>query len=156
MAAAYLTTAQADTYFTTRLYTEKWDEAGETDKAAALLMASNAVDRCNFAGRRKVSDQERQFPRCYPPLSYLPNVSWYWPCDDTTPQAILDAVCEEALELLTRGNSKRRRMQKEGVSSFSLGGLSESYAQGVSSAQLLSFEAYELLRPYMATTAVVR
>ena len=55
---------------------------------------------------------------------------------------------EEALALLERGDSQRRKLQAEGVVSMNIGGLSETYAVG-SGRGLLSQEAKELLRPWL-------
>ena len=57
-----------------------------------------------------------------------------------------EACCEITLALLERGNSQRRKLQQEGVQSFTLGNMSETYAPG---AGLISQEAKELLRPWL-------
>ena len=79
-------------------------------------------------------DQTNQFPR-YP--------------DMEVPQTVKDACCEEALAILERGNSQRRRLQQEGVQSLSVGGLSETYVAGARGGGLISQEAKELLRPWL-------
>jgi hypothetical protein len=78
-------------------------------------------------------DQKLAFPR-YP--------------DEEIPETVKEACCEEALALLERGNSQRRKLQQEGVQSFTLGNMSETYAPGAGRG-LISKEAKELLRPWL-------
>lgn len=131
--SAYVTLEEANTYFASRLHAEAWTSATDTDKQKALDMATRAIDRTPVKGVKATYDQVNQFPR-YP--------------DTEVPQAVKDACCEEALALLERGNSQRRKLQAEGVTSVSIGGLSETYAVG-SGRGLLSQEAKELLRPWL-------
>ena len=130
---AYVTVEEAATYFASRLHSEAWTSAVDADKEKALTMATRAIDRTPVKGVKSSYDQANQFPR-YP--------------DTQVPQAVKDACCEEALALLERGNSQRRKLQAEGVVSMSIGGLSETYAVG-SGRGLLSQEAKELLRPWL-------
>lgn len=68
--------------------------------------------------------------------------------DTEVPEAVKEACCEEALAMLERGNSQRRKLQQEGVQSFALGNMSETYVAGAGRG-LLSQEAKELLRPWL-------
>lgn len=131
--AAYATVEEATTYFASRLHAEAWTSASAADKGKALSMATQAIDRQPLKGSKSDSAQTLGFPR-YP--------------DTEVPQAVKDATCEEALALLERGDSQRRKLQAEGVTSMSIGGLSETYAAG-SGRGLLSQEARELLRPWL-------
>lgn len=129
----YVTLEEANTYFESRLHAEAWTNASDADKQKALEMATRAIDRTPVKGVKTSYDQTNQFPR-YP--------------DMEVPQTVKDACCEEALAILERGNSQRRKLQAEGVTSVSIGGLSETYAVG-SGRGLLSQEAKELLRPWL-------
>lgn len=130
---AYVTTEEAEAYFANRLHADVWTEAGDAEKTAALTMATRAIDRLQLKGRKADPDQALAFPR-YP--------------DTEVPEAVKEACCEEALALLERGNSQRRKLQQEGVQSFTLGNMSETYAPG-GGRGLLSQEAKELLRPWL-------
>lgn len=131
--SAYVTLEEANTYFASRLHAEAWTNASDADKQKALEMATRAIDRTPLKGVKASWDQAHQFPR-YP--------------DTEIPQAVKDACCEEALAILERGNSQRRKLQQEGVQSFSLGNMSETYTPGAGRG-LLSQEAKELLRLWM-------
>ncbi len=132
--ASYVTAEEATTYFASRLHAEAWTAAADVDKQKALDMATRVIDRTPVAGVKAAYNQVNQFPR-YP--------------DAEVPQAVKDATCEEALALLERGNNQRRKLQAEGVTSFTVGGLSETYAAGVRGGGLVSQEAKELLRPWL-------
>ena len=100
-------------------------------------------------------EQARQFPRVINGHA----VDW----DDDTPTAIVPedvkkATVEEAIALYdfyvaSDDDQKRRKLQTQGVSSFSLGDLSENYG-GISAASkwkgLHSQESYDLMKQYIA------
>ena len=133
MSESYCTIEYADEYFNNRLHTESWFEADDNTKEKALKQATRAIDRQLLKGRKTNPEQELAFPR-HP--------------DTEVPEAVKEACCEEALTMLERGNSQRRKLQQEGVQSFTLGNMSESYTVGAGRG-LLSQEAKELLRPWI-------
>ena len=129
----YCTIEYANEYFAGRLHAESWGETSDADKEKALRQATKEIDRQLLRGRKTNPEQELAFPR-HP--------------DTEIPAAVKEACCEEALAILERGNSQRRRLQQEGVQSFSLGNMSETYVVGAGKG-LLSQEAKELLRPWL-------
>lgn len=133
MSESYCTIEFADEYFSGRLHAESWAGADDSTKEKALRQATKTIDRQPLRGRKATDEQELAFPR-YP--------------DTELPEAIKEACCEEALALLERGNSQRRKLQQEGVQSFTLGNMSETYAAGAGKG-LLSQEAKELLQPWL-------
>lgn len=72
-------------YFTTRMGSEAWDNAEDTDKTKALGHATKIIDNLNYLGQKLETDQENQFPR-------------YGQTD--VPSDIVNACCEIALALL--------------------------------------------------------
>ena len=130
---SYVSLAEANEYFSDRLRADAWAETSDADKDKALAMAAKAIDRQPLRGRKTETGQALAFPR-YP--------------DTEVPEVVKEACCEEALAMLERGNSQRRKLQQEGVQSFSLGNMSETYAAGAGKG-LLSQEAKELLRPWL-------
>ena len=130
---SYIDIAGADEYFAGRLHAESWGETSDADKEKALRQATKEIDRQPLRGRKTEPGQALAFPR-YP--------------DTEIPEVVKEACCEEALAMLERGNSQRRKLQQEGVQSFSLGNMSETYAAGAGKG-LLSQEAKELLRPWL-------
>lgn len=133
MSGSYCTVEYADEYFSGRLHAESWGQADDSIKEKALKQATKAIDRQRLRGRKTNPEQELAFPR-HP--------------DTEVPEAVKEACCEEALAMLESGNSQRRKLQQEGVQSFTLGNMSESYAAGAGKG-LLSQEAKELLRPWL-------
>jgi len=130
---SYVNLTEANEYFSDRLHADAWAEAADADKEKALAMATKAIDRQPLKGRKTDPSQPLAFPR-YP--------------DTEIPTTVKEACCEEALALLERGNSQRRKFQQEGVQSFALGNMSETYVAGAGRG-LLSQEAKELLRPWL-------
>ena len=133
MPGSYCTIEYADEYFKNRLHAESWGQADESTKEKALKQATRAIDRQPLRGRKSDREQTLAFPR-YP--------------DTEIPKEVQEACCEEALAILESGNSQRRKLQQEGVQSFSLGNMSETFAAGAGKG-LLSQEAKELLRPWL-------
>ena len=133
MPGSYCTIEEANAYFSGRLHAERWGETSDADKEKALRQATRAIDRQLLKGRKATDIQELAFPR-YP--------------DTEVPETVKEACCEEALAILESGNSQRRKLQQEGVQSFSLGNMSETFAVGAGKG-LLSQEAKELLRPWL-------
>jgi len=130
---SYIDIEGANEYFENRLHAESWGQADDSTKEKALKQATREIDRQPLKGHKTETSQTLAFPR-YP--------------DSEVPVAVKDACCEVALALLERGNSQRRKLQQEGVQSFSLGNMSEAYAPGAGRG-LLSQEAKELLRPWL-------
>lgn len=81
----YITIAEGNTYFDTRLNSEIWTLADDGDKTSAITMATEAIDRLNYAGDKTDSDQVNQFPRDE---------------DTAVPEDIKKATAEIALQLL--------------------------------------------------------
>ena len=136
---SYVSLAEANEYFSDRLHADAWAEASDADKEKALAMATKAIDRQPLKGRKTDPAQKLAFPR-YP--------------DTEIPATVKETCCEEALALLERGNSQRRKLQQEGVQSFSLGNMSETFAAGAGKG-LLSQEAKELLRPWLIWAVMI-
>lgn len=150
---SYISVVDADSLFDDRLYSTAWSSAAKGDKVRALIQATKAIDRQYLKGRKKLTDQALAFPRCYAVdqrvvggLNYIGDGGL---CETEVPQAVIDACCEEALALLDRGNSQRRKLQQEGVTGFGLSKISEQFAPGAGKG-LVSQEARELLIPYLA------
>ena len=133
---SYINYAEADAYMACRLHTAPWDEAGPLDCEKALMMASRRVDYLPFAGEKADVEQQLQFPRK----------------NSDIPQAVKDAVCEEALEII-KGPDRRAGLRAAGVKSFRIGSLSEDLGGGAGFG-LASVEARALLAPYMGVAQI--
>jgi len=143
---SYVTLAEAEDYFDGKLHTSEWDNAGKTTKEKALKEACRRINRLAFKGEKADETQLLAFPRKMPLFNRIGVIGFT--TDTGIPEEVKQAQCEEALALLERGNSQRRKLQQEGVQSFTLGNMSETYAPGAGKG-LLSQEARELLRPWL-------
>jgi len=59
---AYVTTEEAEIYFTSRLHVDPWLDASDSDKQATLAMATRAIDRLTLKGRKTDPAQALAFP----------------------------------------------------------------------------------------------
>ena len=165
---SYVTLEEATAYFGERLRADAWAGASEADREKALLQACRHIER----SRPLVNRRPYGYPTvpaeslAYDPLAPSnPNQALSFPRkkdkasggDYAIPQPVKDAQCEEALALLARGAEQERRaaLQAAGVTSFSVDGLSETYAAGASQHPLLSAEARALLAPYLRRGGVI-
>ena len=104
---SFVSSAEADTYFTDRIYSDIWFAGTTTDQDLALVTASGILDRLTYLGTAT--------PTTSYPLSFPRDMVFYDSKfgdkielnDDRTnsdpgtiPQAIKDATCELALHLL--------------------------------------------------------
>jgi hypothetical protein len=174
---SYVATVEAaDAFFATKQSAATWSLSTTTSaiKAKALQEATQIIDSLPLAGYRFESEyikngaqydlnqdgltQTLQFPRVIDGVT----VSYDYGTDlPIVPQSIKDACCWEALAIVETSNStatsKRRGLQQQGVKSFSMGDLSESYS-GVSIESqhgLQSDKAYKLLRKFLEESPVV-
>lgn len=150
----YSSVKEADSYISTH-YTSKsaaykrWNELSEDDKAVYLNNAFDSIECLKFGGRKAVPEQETAFPR----LPYQ-----YGHTDSGAPERVKSAEIELALylsdEKKQESSEKRSKLITDGVKSFSLGDLSESYGDNVQSASKPSVydckKAAILLAPYLS------
>lgn len=150
----YSSVKEADSYIKTH-YTSKsaahkrWNALSEDDKAVYLNNAFDSIECLKFSGRKAVPEQETAFPR----LPYQ-----YGHTDSGAPERVKSAEIELALylsdEKKQESSEKRSKLIADGVKSFSLGDLSESYGDNVQSASKPSVydckKAVSLLSPYLS------
>lgn len=123
-ANSYVDLAEAADYFDVEAHplASQWSALDEAAQEAALRRATWMVDQLRFHGCRASSTQRLQFPRVYK--------RW---CADTIPQTLKDAVCEQAIAIARNpersGLSMRAQLQAEGVTQFTIGELSETFAE---------------------------
>jgi hypothetical protein len=168
---SYISAADASSYFNERLYAEAWGNSNADDQARALIAATKRIDRQMLRGKKAVPTQTLEFPRALyrdDPYGYGRDNAFIgnlaecvyesgWVMETAISSAVKEATCEEALAILSRGAeaNQRAQLQSQGVKSFSLGSLSETYRTGASAERLISNEAIQLLQPYLAGGAVI-
>ena len=159
---SYVDMPTAQNYFDNRLYSDAWNNATVDDKTKALIMASKKIDRLPIRGVKANYLQAMEFPRAimtdyrywqYMSLTLNINYNGYWYIEPAVTDNVKNAVCEEALALL-QGIPKRLQLQRQGVKSFNLGGMSENYGSGTQ-LQLISKEAEEFMQPYLGDVSLV-
>lgn len=153
-----------------RLGTASWTAATTANKIIAIQMATSNIDSLNYSGLKYLSTQDRQFPRKYildpdafSPYGDIINVDQYGYCYESTdvPDTVLLACALEALALIefyaTSTAAKRKTLQDQGVKSYSIGPLSETFGGSGSAliGDLKSAEAYGLLEKYMENSVLI-
>ena len=147
------TTYLAANYISTDAKYVAWLAFTDGNKEILLRQAAKLIDRQPLQGYKYLETQTMEFPR-YLYSEYKNNDQYVHPLlrtngfysDGTVPEAVKNAQCEIALQL-AQGPSERAEMQRQGVKSFSLGNLSETYTGTHNS--IPSFEAKQLLAPYV-------
>lgn len=90
---SYDTYINADAYFENRLHVVVWKGATAAEKTAALIEATQRIERLRFAGYLVDADQELSFPRYYDEVEGAVG-------DETVPDDIKIATYELAFALI--------------------------------------------------------
>src|ERR1019366_5290777 len=147
----YIGVSDADDYFTTRLRSTSWFLASQSDKQAALVTATRAIDQLNFVGIKANDTQQLAFPRLG--LGVSDTVNNFTFTNVTVPKEILIACCEEAIVRLDDidpefeiGNLR--------LTSTGYGTVRETYSRAHVSeaviAGIMSLVAWNFLIPWLA------
>ncbi|MCL6611182.1 MAG: hypothetical protein K6T66_06555 [Peptococcaceae bacterium] len=147
----YVTITEAGEYFDGKLYADEWYNATDITKENALKEACRRINRLAFKGEKADETQLLAFPRKMPTFNRIGVIGFT--TDTGIPEAVKQAQCEEALSLLKYGNSARTKVQEQNVVRVSFGEVSEEYR---ASLKLLSKEALELLKPYLAGVVSIK
>lgn len=143
---ALSTVAEADTYFSNKLYTDLWTSASGDEKQQALNSATALINRFCYKGSKTVADQIHEFPR----TGIYVNGTMI--SDSIIPDDILRAQYEFAFAYIKRIDPEREirnaRVTSRGYSSaritYDSSRLPEHLLQGVPSALGWSY-----LLPYL-------
>jgi len=149
---SYVDLTETEEYFAGKLFADEWNNVDGATKEKALIEATKRINRLQFKGVKADPSQFLEFPRAYPSFgapererSFSFSIGYVY--EDTINENVKAATCEEALALLRYGNSARTKAQEQNVVRVSFGDVSEEYK---ASLKLLSKEALELLKPYLA------
>lgn len=167
----YISLDDANDYFASRLDADGWDKATPEIRKKALATATRAIDSQRLRGKTKDASQALQFPRSYQVTQaasvWIGNLAEArevgWVSEAETPQAVKDAVCEEALFLLsmTAWDKKRDRQQALGVVDMRIADTSESIDAAVARSKafggrkLMSPVAKQLMAPYLIRSVAI-
>lgn len=144
-----------DYHLSTDKLVTAWHGIVDDDKEVLLRLAAKKIDCLALVGSKASTAQTMEFPRAvYTEYDFERIEVAYTYLDDSyyiqpaVPDNVKYAQVEIALQL-AYGIPERVSMQMQGVKSFSLGKLSESYSGGYNSLTI-SPEAADLLAPYLA------
>lgn len=147
--APYISVSDATVWLTAHLpFISAWTSASADQKAAALEEASDHIDSLPLKGQQYDPDvQAREFPRYPDRAAYS---SEYTADYSEVPQAVLDACCLEALEILKQGASGRKDLREQGVKSYNIGGKLQETFGDAPVPKILSGKARDKLRFWLA------
>lgn len=163
-ANSYVSVAEANDYFTGRLYASAWTAAATTDKEKALVLASLVIDaQVRFNGGRLNQSQGLQWPRvnCPDPdwkenTNSSSDENGFMPSNEV-PKLIRQATCEMGKELLT---ADRTLTENEGINQISLPGAFHVQFQAKDRRPLLSRLVISMVSRYgqviSASTSVAK
>lgn len=99
-ANSYVSLTEANTYFDARLYSTAWTGAVDDDeRRRALITATRNLEPLPWDGYRSTLTQRLQWPR-----SGCTDADGYGIAFDAIPEAVRNACCEEAIDLLSKGS----------------------------------------------------
>jgi len=157
----YISIADASTYLTANyLSTDSkliaWNALSDANKEVLLRKATRLLDQQPIVGYKVSTAQALAFPRMI--WSDFAFDNWGdgriyngWYEQTSVPDDVKYAQCEIAVDNVNP--NKRAELQRQGVKSFSLGSLSESYGSGTNNA--LPYTAREYLAPYIAGSVAI-
>jgi hypothetical protein len=133
-ANAYVSAADADTYFTLR-GNENWTDADTADKEAAIVRATFALDAKygpSWVGVKKTQAQALQWPRIEKKDSTtgVTDADGYEIETTVVPQKVIDACCEVALIELTERFLSESVDRDSMVTSERVGPISTTWSSG--------------------------
>lgn len=145
----YVSLEEADQYVTEHYMSSEafrigWEALEPSDKAALLRRSFQAIELLPFTGHKTDPDQSTAFPRC--PSTEIP-----WHIKAAQIEQALVGADEESSE----DSKLYERMWQWGVSSYTIGNLSERISRGgygagaLRAAGISSAAAVKLLSPYI-------
>lgn len=157
----YIASAACSTYLTAHYASTDakliaWDALLDGDKDIYLRQAAEIIDAQPLQGFKALTTQTMEFPRTlFTDVNYLAYVNsallnqegWY--IQPGVPDVVKYAQCELALELAQGTSSQvaqRAELQRQGVRSYSIGKLSETFSGA--SGGVVSYKARQYLQPY--------
>lgn len=138
----YVTEAQADAYFDTRLNSSVWTSASSADKIKALIMSARKMQGMNWLGTKYLSTQTLEHPRANTGISTV--------TDSVVHDDIKDGQCEIALVYLTQDVTKSK-VNTDFPVRKKVGDLEVEYAEQSHSNELYFRYSYELLSKFLSS-----
>jgi len=143
-ANSYLTVAEADAYFTTRLFSTNWTTATTATKETALIMATRLMDSM-WQWEGAVTDDVQAL--LWPRVGMLDRNELEVIDDDIIPDELKNAVAELAFQLIAEDRTLDSDIESKKITSLTAGPVSLSFAEGVT-AKVIPDAVYNLIPPW--------
>lgn len=144
-ADSYVDVATADTYFSSRLYADTWEEATPQSKEKALKMATKILDAMDWKGTKTDSGNSLRWPR-----TGVYNRDDEALDSETIPAFLEEATAELALDLLDDDTTKTSEQDKALVKKVKAGPVDVEFAvPDVSEKKALQSDVVWLISYYL-------
>jgi len=146
---SFISLADAETYFASRIDSTNWSEASESDKDSALITAASQLNLESYVGIISADIQTMAFPRDGEYFEPFFGKTIDLPTD--IPKRMKDANCEMALHLLDNDGvlAQSGGLEEIKVSSITLKGLDNIAPSSISDID----SVYSIIYPLTATGA---
>jgi hypothetical protein len=163
----YISVTDADNYVEKHYTTNDpfrlaWGSLYDDDKQIYLRNATTTIDSLTLTGKKKDMSQTLQFPRAYQNNVYYSeydeDYEYYngYYSQIVVPEDVKNAQVEIAIFNTDEQANQRLMLQAQGVTSFSMGDLSENYGKSKAiyslEAILKSPKAIKIMRKYIGGT----
>lgn len=146
-ANAYLSRAEANAYFDTRLYASAWTGATDAVKDAAIVWATRLLDRMvEWEGGVWSTTQALRWPR-----SYVYDADGKMLTSDVIPRQVKEATAELAIWLIQK--DRTAETGREGIRAFAAGKVSFEFDK-TDTPPVIPDAVYQLLVPLGVMAAV--
>lgn len=156
---AYISTSDADIYFSTKLHAKAWNRASESDRVKSAIEATRIIDRLVYAGCKADSAQQHEFPRKALIEKLHPKCPPEYVIDTEVPTAIRQACCEIMLELLD-GVDPQKEYNALSITSTGMNGVRDTYNRFSLPEHIVagipSIVAWQLIKPYLRAAREVK
>jgi len=127
-ANSYLSVAEADAYFDTRLAATVWTGSTTTIKQTALIMATRLMDKLwDWVSIRTDTIQYLDWPR----IGVLAENRLETIDDDVIPQALKEATAEFAMQLISEDRTLDSDIETLRINALKAGSVSLTFGNGV-------------------------
>jgi len=142
-ANSYVTVAEADAYFATRLQSTAWTGAVNATKEAALISATRLLDSSvEFTGAAADEVQALAWPR-----TGMLNRNGYTILSSVIPAALKNVVCELALQLIGADRLAVNDIAEQGIIGIKAGPVELRFKEAIEARGGLPSELLALLVP---------
>lgn len=140
---SYVSLAEADTFFSTRLNSTAWTSATEAEKTAALVSATSLLDQRSWTGWTVAEEQALAFPRV---ITYFDPKQGRVVSPLDVPKRVIDAQLELTLHLLENPDCLESTALPDSLA------VSKVDIKGIAKTPVIPSRVYDLISPMLTNS----